>query len=142
MSDFTPKTRLEKILCVVATVAKTRLEKAVKYAVDHAGGGGSASNAPLETNCTLSVDEETGKQTVMTDLTAAELFSAIEAGKFIAVNITVEEDVIRKIIVVEAQDFDKQFYEFSFTIADNEDGLICFLSGQLSAEDTVVFRQV
>lgn len=43
MSDFTPKTRLEKILCGVVTTAKTRLEKAVKYAVEHAGGGGGGA---------------------------------------------------------------------------------------------------
>lgn len=49
MSEFTPKTRLEKILCGVVTTAKTRLEKAVKYAVDHAGGGGSGGGAMLVT---------------------------------------------------------------------------------------------
>ena len=141
MSEFTPKTRLEKILCGVVTTAKTRLEKAVKYAVDHAGGG-SASNAPLETNGIISADDETGKPIITTDLTASELFSAIEAGKFLAVDLDVDGDVIRKIMVVEAQDFDGQFYEFGFTTVDGDDGCICFLSGHLSAEDTVAFRQL
>jgi hypothetical protein len=123
-------------------LAKSKEAEAVKYAVDHAGGGGSASNAPLETNCTVSVDVETGKQIVTTDLTAEELFSAIEAGKFLAMNITIDEDVIRKIIAVDAQDFDGQFCEFSFTTGDSDDGVIGFLSGKLSAEDNVVFRQL
>ena len=37
MSIFTPKSRLEKILCGVAATARTRLEKAVAVAVSNAG---------------------------------------------------------------------------------------------------------
>lgn len=128
-------------MCGVVTTAKTRLEKAVKYAVEHAGGGGSASNAPLETNCTVSVDVETGKQILATDLTASGLFSAIEAGKFIAANITIGGNVIQKIIMVDAQ-LDEEHYDFSLTTTTSGDGVVGFLAGELSADDTVVFHEV
>lgn len=101
-----------------------------------------SGNAPLETNCTVAIDEQTGKQTITTDLTASDLFSAIEAGKFLALNLTIDEDVIRKIVVVDAQYFDGQYYDFSFTTVDSDDGVICFLAGELSADDAVVFRQI
>lgn len=103
-------------------------------------GGGSSSNAPLETNVTISVDGETSKQTISTQLTAADLFSAIEAGKFLAVNTTVGDDVFRKIVVVDAQAINAG-YEFSFLTVTNGE-LIYFFANELSAEDTVVFRQI
>ena len=146
MSDFTPKTRLEKILCGVVTTAKTRLEKAVKYAVENAGGGGGGV---FEANCTISVDSETGKRTITTDVTAAELFDACTAGKkvFAACTIQVGEDsiIIPKTITVDGQvigDDEEAVYELCFSTVSQEEGPIGFFATDLSAEDTVVFHEV
>lgn len=145
MSDFTPKTRLEKILCGVATVAKTRIEKAVKYFVDHTGGGGGI----FEMSVAISTDSETGKQVATTDKTAAELFDACAAGKkvFAACTIQAGEDsiTIQKTIPVDGQvlgDGEEAAYEFCFATVTQEEGLIGFLAADLSAGDTVVFTQV
>lgn len=143
MSDFTPKTRLEKILCGVATTAKTRIEKAVKYAVDHAGGGGV-----FETNIVLSTDTETGKQIVTTDKTAEELFEAIEAGKVVVALFTVpgpEETAIsvRKTLHIGGMCAGGATYEFTFAEADADDGVIAFATADnLLPGDTVVFHKV
>jgi len=67
---FEPKTRLEKILCGVATVAKTRLEKAVKHAVDNAGGGGSGGNGAMVVHLTPAENQ------YVADKTLAEIFEA------------------------------------------------------------------
>lgn len=84
MSDFTPKTRLEKILCGVVTTAKTRLEKAVKYAVDHAGGGGGAA---VEVETTISIDSDTGVvTTTVSGLTAGEAYRYALAGRQFAIH--------------------------------------------------------
>lgn len=144
MSDFTPKTRLEKILCGVVTTAKTRLEKAVKYAVDHAGGGGGGV---LEMNCTISVDSETGKQMVSTDKTAEELFNAIEAGKVVVALFTApgpEETAlsVRKILHIGCVLIGGAVYEFSFVEADGNDGAIAFFVENLQPDDIVVFHEV
>ena len=146
MSDFTPKTRLEKILCGVATIAKTRLEKAVKYAVENAGGGGGGV---FEMNCTVSVDSETGKQTIATDVTAAEMIDACATGKkvFAVLTIPAGEDsiIISKTVTIDGQvlgDDEEAVYEFCFSTVSQEEGLIGFLAADLSADDTVVFTQV
>jgi len=143
MSDFTPKTRLEKILCGVVTTAKTRLEKAVKYAVENAGGGGV-----FEMNCTVSVDSGTGKQTVTTDVTAAEMFGACSAGKKVFAACTIQDEdptIIQKTLVVDGQvigNDEEAVYEFCFSTVSQEEGLMGFLAANLSADDTVVFTQV
>lgn len=131
---------------VLATTAKTRIEKAVKYAVDHAGGGGGGV---IESNCTVAVDSDTGKSTITTDTTAVELFNACTAGKTVLAEITVpaseEPAIVRKTIPIHGQvigDDEEQVYEFHFIEVDSTDGAIAFFAGNLSADDTVVFRQV
>lgn len=145
MSDFTPKTRLEKILCGVVTTAKTRLEKAVKYAVENAGDGGGI----FEMSVAISTDSETGKQVATTNKTAAELFDACTAGKkvFAACTIQAGEDsiTIPKTITIDGQvlgDDEEAEYEFCFATVSQEEGLIGFLAAELSADDTVVFHEV
>lgn len=77
--SFTPKTRLEKILCGVAATAKTRLEKAVAIAIGNAGGGGGGSAALFEVAATLSENDQ-GKVVVTTDRTAEEWYNAAVSG--------------------------------------------------------------
>lgn len=63
MSDFTPKTRLEKILCGVtgaAAKAKTRLEKAVAVAVVNAGSGGGGSGDADRSAVFVTLEENEG----------------------------------------------------------------------------------
>lgn len=64
--SFTPKTRLEKILCGVAAEARTRLEKAVQAAIK-----GRA----------LTVEGTAGEGTLTLGMTAGELYEAVAAGK-------------------------------------------------------------
>lgn len=146
MSDFTPKTRLEKILCGVVTTAKTRLEKAVKYAVENAGGGGGGV---IESNFVVSIDSETGKQIITADKTAAELFDACTAGKKVFGVCTIQDGenpiVLRKTLAIDGQvigDDEEAVYEFCFSTVSQEEGLMGFLAANLSADDTVVFTQV
>ena len=139
MSDFTPKTRLEKILCGVVTTAKTRLEKAVKYAVDHAGGG--ASDAPLEATGTVTINPETGKQTVATDKTAAELYAAVYAGRAVRMTLSLNGGTVTRTVWVDAQEAGGALYDFAFTTVSEEGGLLGFLAAGLSADGTVIFTQ-
>jgi hypothetical protein len=88
MSDFTPKTRLEKILCGVTATAKTRIEKAVKRAVENAGsGGGGGSGAAVEVETTISIDSETGVVTAtVSGVTAGEAYRYALAGRQFAIH--------------------------------------------------------
>ena len=87
--DFTPKTRLEKILCgLQSVVAKTRLEKAVKYAVNNAGSGGSGD--VFVVHGSYAYDEQADHDLISIDKTTSEIYEAAEAGK--AVILLVNED--------------------------------------------------
>lgn len=149
MSDFTPKTRLEKILCGVVTTAKTRLEKAVKYAVDHAGGGGGG-NDPFEVDTVVSQDEESGKTVLNTAAVASELFDALIGSRAVIMNISAPSPegnvTIRKIVQIFAMHIagsreEEESYYFSF--ADEADDNVCWFKAQeIGGTDTVVFRQM
>lgn len=157
MSEFTPKTRLQKILCGVTTTAKTRLEKSAKYAVENAGGGGgSASNAPLEAEGTLVTDEQTGKMTITLNKTAGELYEAACAGKLVKLSMqqTITDDESGTDYVVDvttimtftatrfvAESFGAVSYNFFALIGDRDDGDKPLYSGDLAETDTVVFTE-
>ena len=101
--SFTPKTRLEKILCGVATTAKTRLEKAVAAAMagvasalelppataaDNGSVLGVVNGAWAKDSRVLAVtgvvtENESEKKVMTLDKTAAEMFEAIEAGRLV-----------------------------------------------------------
>ena len=125
---FTPKTRLEKILCGVAATAKTRLEKAVAIAIGNAGGGGGSS--VFETSVT--VDPDTGAITV-NDVTAAELYEALASGKFVKTICNVGGESITVVTCISGQVGDDG--EYMFWMVQPEMKMV---SGKLSAEDTVV----
>lgn len=138
--SFRPKTRLEKILRGQDMKARSALEESVQIALANAGG-------VLETNATLSVDSETGKQMITTDITAAELFGACAAGKKVLAEITLGDapGAIRKTISLNGQVFgddEEAVYEFTFAEVDGTDGAIGFIAEKLSADDTVVFHEV
>ena len=117
--SFEPRTRLEKILCGVATTARTRLEMAVKTAMDSvesalelpkvtASDNGKvlqvvsgkwkkgADVRPYEVVGTFSTNESS-KTVITLDKTAAECYEAAAAGRCIvmtgqvAENTTIEE---------------------------------------------------
>lgn len=155
MSVFTPKTRLEKILCGVATTAKTRIEKAVKTAVENAGGG--SSNAPLEAEGTLTTDAQTGKVTITLNKTAGELYAAACAGKQLKISMPVtdhddlkDEDYVIDVTRVTpftatkmvAESLSAVFYNFEARIGDRNDGDSLLCSGDLAETDTVVLTEV
>lgn len=153
MSDFTPKTRLEKILCGVVTTAKTRLEKAVKYAVDHAGGGGD--NAPFEVNATRSVDSETQKETISFDTTAEDLYGAVADGKPVLAKTSITDDeatitidtvlsvTAKKILIPdETPGVASETYEFHFVDMDKDEGAELYCAPELSGDDYVVFSRI
>lgn len=77
MSDFTPKTRLQKILCGVTTTAKTRLEKSAKRAVDNAGSGGGAQ--PMIVTMTRGEEGGDDYPAFTADKTFAEIVEAYRA---------------------------------------------------------------
>lgn len=139
--SYRPKTRLEKILNGQIMKARSGLEAAVQAALER--------TKPMEANCTISVDSQTGKQTITTDLTAAELFEAVNAGRLFRaiIGVSVDGQTISfpKIVLIDSQalgDDDETVYEFSFSTTSSSDGLIGFIAADLSAGDTVVFRQV
>lgn len=125
---FTPKSRLEKILCGVAATAKTRLEKAVAIAIGNAGGGGGSS--VFETSVTL--DSDTGAVTI-NDVTAAELYEALASGKLVKTSLNVGGASINAVTCVSGQVVDDGLYTFWM-----EQPEMKMVSGKLSAEDSVV----
>ena len=134
--NFTPKTRLEKILCGIATSAKTRLEKAVKYAIDNAGSGGGSSL--FEVVGTFGVDEK-DKTTITINKTAEEAYTAISQGKMIRLTGDAAEglfvDAVDSIGVIKFVWQDNDIgYVFRFI---NENGTI-FKSDTLAATDQIV----
>lgn len=76
--SFTPKTRLEKILCGVATTAKTRIEKAVQTAIQNAGSGGAAAPAADagQHRVPFTVSQEGGEITVATEASISDAIAA------------------------------------------------------------------
>lgn len=72
--SFTPKTRLEKILCGVATIAKTRIEKAVQTAIQNAGsGGGGAAGSMIVTVTNENED-------YVSDVSPSVIYAAVQNG--------------------------------------------------------------
>lgn len=158
MSDFTPKTRLQKILCGVAGAAanaKTRIEKAAAEAVENAGGGG-ASNAPLEAEGTLVTDAQTGKTTITLDKTAGELYGAACAGKLLKLSTPVsrhddESDADYVVDVTNILSFvatriavesaGMVVYKFEMRARVGGDGESLLLADDLAETDTVVFTE-
>ena len=126
--SFTPKTRLEKILCGVAATAKTRLEKAVAIAIGNAGGGGGSSVFEVS----VTVDPDTGVVTV-NDHTAAELYEALAAGKLVKTSLTVGGASINAVTCISGQVMDDSLYTFWM-----EQPEMKMVSDKLNAEDTVV----
>lgn len=70
MGDSSRMTRLMKILYGIPTTAKTRIEKAVAFAL-----------SPLEVNLTIG----DGGTTIIFDKTAAEVYKAISAGRMLKI---------------------------------------------------------
>ena len=147
MSDFTPKTRLEKILCGVVTTARTRLEKAVKYAVEHAGGGGGGT---LIVDATLSDDQETHLPIISTGVTAGDLYEAITDGKTIEIHAEIPDNDGAIPIVIclpiacrkYGSEGESVWYEFSFAGGDLRDGAATYVSRELVENDLVTFLQL
>ena len=89
------ETRLQKILCGVQGVtAETKLEKAVKYAVDNAGSGGGGGGAGAVV-VTLTEDSDVWSA----DMTAAEIKEVFEAD--IPIYIAAENFMMPVLSVVE-----------------------------------------
>lgn len=127
---------------------KILLDIANKISNTSGGGGGV-----FEMNVVTSTDPETSKGVVTTDKTAEELFDAINAGKKVRVLSTLTYPVGEGTITVEttycASVFAKKMvsdigtiFAFCFTDVDSDDGILGFVSGELSADDTVVFQEV
>ena len=129
---------------------KLLLDIAKKYnkSDDTPSGGGV-----FDMNVVMSTDPETGKDVITTDKTAAELFDAINAGKMARVSTTVTYPSGEGTITVETtyccSIFAKKmvadgdtFFGFGFTDVDSDDGVLGFVSAELSADDTVVLTQV
>ena len=139
MSNFRPKTRLEKILGGAAITARSGLEAAVQAALER--------TKPLDVDVMVAVDSETGKAVITTDKTAAELFSAVYAGRAVAAHAEVavegEESLVTvtTIFTVTAKELevgDARNYEFVFIDYDNDDGVVTYYGEGLGADDTVV----
>lgn len=137
MSDFTPKTRLEKILCGIATTAKTRLEKAVAFAL-----------SPLEVNVTFG----DGDATVICDKTAAEVYEAISAGRMLKILTEAitgsegEETVINvtKFCTMEATKMESEsvtVYNFVYHTGD-EKAAELYVTDAIAADAAVVLTKV
>ncbi len=146
MNNFVPKTRLEKILCNVASTAKTRLEKAVQIAVANAVSGGGQPGA---VSITVSDDGE-GLQRLTLDKTAAELFAMIQTGKKIRVNIVTPSESVTDVTFTRYMSIDGQavdtgggtVYKFSFVDVDSDDGVVGFATSSIATDDVVVFTKL
>jgi hypothetical protein len=86
---FNPITRLEKILCGVKATPRTRLETAVKTAVDNAGGGGGGG---AEEVFAVTADmNHTDYSLSNISATLAEVSAASTAGKLVEMTLTDSE---------------------------------------------------
>lgn len=166
--SFEPRTRLQKILMGVTATPRTAIEHAVKYAVDHSGGGSdlpdvtSADNgdvlgvvsgewskttpksyAPFETVGTFVTSEE--KDTITLNKTASELYAAISGGFLCKITATfvVQETTVTSTAIVNISSSrltggESVQYSFSFVSADG----VIFKTADLTADDAVVFVEV
>jgi hypothetical protein len=127
-----------KILYGIPTTAKTRIEKAVAFAL-----------SPLEVNVTLGDDGST----IIFDKTAAEVYEAISAGRMIKIltELTTgsegEETVthVTKFCTMESTKMDTEsttVYDFVYSTVDNEDGAELYVSDAIAADAPVVLTKV
>lgn len=100
--------------------------------------------APISINGTLGTNES-NKETVTFDKTAAALYDAVKSGIMCKVTISVTEEeitttinVITAITAVKAESGDTTFYNFFFKGGDGKD----FAVEELGGEDTVVLTEV
>ncbi len=88
--SFTPKTRLEKILCGVATTAKTRIEKAVQIAIQTAiqnagSGSGSSQAEPVVLNATRVVANN-GDTEITVQVSPETLYDLAQSGSVVCLS--------------------------------------------------------
>lgn len=132
-----------------ATNIREKILLDIANKISNTSGGGGV----FEMNCTVSANPETGKGTITTDKTAAELFDAINAGKKARVQATVTSPFGEGTITVDVTNCvpilaEKMvsdigtFFEFGFADISSDDGVVGFASGDLSSDDTVVFHEV
>lgn len=137
MGDSSRMTRLMKILYGIPTTAKTRIEKAVAFAL-----------SPLEVNVTIG----DGGTTIIFDKTAAEVYEAISAGrmlKILAESTTGsegEETVINvtKFCTMEATKMESESvtaYNFVYHTGDEEAAEL-YVADAIAADAPVVLTKV
>lgn len=137
MGDSTRMTRLMKILYGIPTTAKTRIEKAVAFAL-----------SPLEVNVTTG----DGGATFVSDKTAAEVYEAISAGRMLKILTEVttgsegEEIVVNvtKFCTMEATKMETEsvtVYNFVWPTGD-EDGAELYVADSIAADAPVVLTKV
>ena len=131
---FEPKTRLAKILCgLQGVVAKTQIEKAVKYAVDNAG------KTPLEVTGVLSTDGNS--KTVLTfDRTAAELYENFAAGRLCKISFAASENHNAECVCPVAAIKNESDGEISYMFrCDTDTTYVCT---NVDADDVVVMTEI
>ena len=137
MGDSTRMTRLMKILYGIPTTAKTRIEKAVAFAL-----------GSLETNMTIGE----GSATLTFDKTAAEVYAAVSSGRGLKILTEVTTEVegeevtisVTKFVTMEATKMEhdgEPSYEFVYLTGDDE-GTSFYISDAISADDTVVLTRM
>ena len=129
--SFTPKSRLEKILCGVSATAKTRIEKAVEAFMN---------GRFFDVAGTIGVNAQE-KQTITANVTAEEAYEATAAGKTIRMTVPLAEGYEAHIVVemsaTRVQSGSTVTYAFRM---ENEEG-IGFSSGDLAGDATLVLTE-
>ena len=147
--SYVPKTRIEKILCGVTATAKTGIEKAAAAAMASIKGAVDSS-APLEVTGVLS-ENGSGKQVMTLNKTAAELFTAAEAGRLIKLSTemitgeepnttTVSATVIAPVTAGKAEAGNITVYSFAVDLGMDGDDEIYFVE-DLAGTATVVLTE-
>ena len=137
MSNYTPKTRLEKILMGVNIAARNGLEKAVKHAL--------SQFEPLEVVGELSKNESQ-KDVITLDKTAEELYAAVKRNAPIKTLSTItaqDESVVvfegaPKFSATKITSGETVIYEFCMISSDG----VSFVAEDLAGTDAVVLTEV
>lgn len=115
--------------------------------IENALAAMAAAQEPLDVNGTMSVDGETGKSTLTTNKTAAELYAAIDACRAVRFHIqySIDEDVV---LITDVEHLNGKKIEFGddvvydfILVTGDEDGISFMYGKDFAADDTVILAE-